>query len=125
MSEVLKVNLDSLKATAANNDRVIVKVSTSSCGPCKMLAPIFDGLNSEIEDVVFASNVIDMEEAALEAGADSVRTEYGVQSVPTLLMFENGELVNRHTGMMNKGQLEEFIGVAAPEEADMGDFGDL
>lgn len=74
--------------------------SASWCGPCKMFAPIVDVVSQE-ENVPVVK--IDVEQNADMAKA------YDVRSVPTLVLMKNGSPVARHTGIMGKAQLQQFI----------------
>lgn len=74
--------------------------SASWCGPCKMFAPVVDVVSQE-ENVPVVK--IDVEQNADMAKA------YDVRSVPTLVLMKNGSPVARHTGIMGKAQLQQFI----------------
>lgn len=71
------------------------------CGPCKKLAPIYEELSEEIEDVNFGK--VDMEEHG------DLGTQHGVRALPTLLIMKNGEEISRTTGAMTKPKLKEWI----------------
>jgi thioredoxin len=70
------------------------------CGPCKMFGPIVDVISQELNVPVNKINVDENKDMA-EA--------YQVRSVPTLVVLNNGTPVGRHTGIMAKGQLQQFI----------------
>ena len=90
-----KVVLDSKKP-------VLVDFNATWCGPCRMLGPILEELASENYEFVFASiDVDDEEELALE---------YGISSIPCLIVFKNGEEVKRNIGFINKEDLESMLG---------------
>ena len=74
--------------------------STTWCGPCKMFAPIVEVVSQE-ENVPVVK--IDVEQSQDMAKA------YDVRSVPTLVLMKNGTQVARHTGIMGKAQLQQFI----------------
>lgn len=81
---------------------VLVDFSASWCGPCKMIAPVLEELNGELEGK--ASIVkIDVD--------DNPRTasKYGVMSVPTLLLFKDGEIVEKAVGYQPKEALASLI----------------
>ena len=71
------------------------------CGPCKMLSPIVEELSNEVNDVKFLK--VDVDESA------DVAASFGIMSIPTLLMFKDGNLVSKHTGFLSKSELEEFV----------------
>lgn len=80
-----------------NKDLVLVDFFATWCGPCKMLGPVLESL--ENIDVV----KIDVDECP------DLARKYGIMSVPTLMLFSNGELKNKQSGFMSKEALEEWI----------------
>lgn len=79
---------------------VLVDMFATWCGPCRMLSPIVDEVAKEENLNVIKVDVDQHEELA---------QEYGVMSIPTLLLFKDGELVNKNIGLLNKKGLKEFI----------------
>lgn len=81
---------------------VIVDFWATWCGPCRMLSPILDEVEEEMADQisVVKVNVDD---------ADEVAAQYRIMSIPTLLFFKNGELVDKTVGAMPKPALVEKI----------------
>ena len=73
------------------------------CGPCKQISPILEELSKELssDNVTIAKVNID----------DNPETpaKYGVMSIPTLLLFKNGELVSTQVGLQQKNILKEWI----------------
>lgn len=72
------------------------------CGPCRMIAPHVDELATEYEGKVVIGKVNVDENEDLPG-------EYGIRSIPTLLFFKNGELVDKHVGAASKSQIEEKV----------------
>ena len=72
------------------------------CGPCRMITPIIDELSHEYESkvVIGKMNVDENDEAV---------GQFGIRSIPTILFFKNGQLVDKHVGAIQKGALEEKI----------------
>ena len=71
------------------------------CGPCKMFAPIFNKVAEECADVsVFKLNIDEAEEIA---------TEYKVLSIPTVVLFKDGEEINRVVGVASKDKILEML----------------
>ena len=71
------------------------------CGPCKMLAPVLEELDSELENIEFTKiNVDDHQEAA---------GEFGIMSIPTLLVMKNGEVLEELSGFRPKDALKEIL----------------
>ena len=71
------------------------------CGPCRQITPIIDELATENDDVkVGKLNVDDSQDVAMK---------YGVTSIPTILLFKGGEVVERVQGVTPKSRLQEII----------------
>lgn len=77
-------------------ERVIVDFSASWCRPCKALNSILDEISSTTPIKVIKVDVDSNQGLAIE---------YGIRSVPTMIMFKNGELVNRITGLRTKEEI--------------------
>ena len=72
------------------------------CGPCRMFGPIFESTSNKISGVNFVKFEID--EANRRTPA-----KYGIRSIPSVLAFKNGELVEARTGLMDEDTLIEWI----------------
>ena len=81
---------------------VVVDFWAVWCGPCRMLSPILDEVEEEMADKisVVKVNVDD---------ADQIAMQYRIMSIPTLLFFKNGQLVDKTVGAMPKNQLIDKI----------------
>ncbi|MEW6188346.1 MAG: thioredoxin TrxC [Thermodesulfobacteriota bacterium] len=72
------------------------------CGPCRMVAPVIDQLAKEYAGRIrFAK--LNTDENRITAG------QYSIQSIPTLLFFKGGKLINRQVGALPKGEMERLI----------------
>ena len=82
-------------------DIVVVDFFATWCGPCKMLSPVIEELSSRFSDVTFVKMDVDQ--------CPSISKEYGTMSVPTLIKFKNGEVVDSKIGYININEFEKWI----------------
>ncbi len=80
--------------------KVLVDFFATWCGPCKMLAPIVEKVASEHEDVTVLK--IDVDEVP------DVAAKYGIRSIPTLILFEDGKAVDMKLGYMPEESVLRF-----------------
>ena len=81
---------------------VLVDFWATWCGPCRMIAPVIEEIAHDYQGKVKVGKVnVD------EYGDLAVR--FGINSIPTLLLFKNGELVKKTLGYMPKEDVEKFI----------------
>ena len=99
---VSQLNTETFDAAVAKDKATLVDFFAEWCGPCKMQTPILHKVADEYSDKMNfgAVNVDESEEIA---------AKYGVQSIPTLMVFKNGEVVKRAEGMKNESQLKDWL----------------
>ena len=92
----------SLEEKIKSGQRVVVDFWAEWCGPCRMLGPIIDELETDYigKAIVGKLNVDHYQKTA---------AKYGVRSIPTVLFFNKGELVDKFTGIAEKRVFEEKI----------------
>ena len=99
-----------VKITAANFEAevmnspipVLVDFWATWCDPCRMIAPALEEIAREQEGIIKVGKVNVDEEMELA-------TSFGITSIPTLLVFKNGQLVNQALGAMPKAQIEALL----------------
>ena len=72
------------------------------CGPCKVIAPILDQIADEYKGRLQIGK-LDVEEN------QAIAMKYGVQSIPTLILFKDGVVEAQHVGMLSKAQLTNLL----------------
>ena len=101
MSKPVEVTDADFDEFVKNNPKVVVDCWAAWCAPCRMLAPTIDELASEKPDVKFAKLDVDKNRA--------VPTKYGIMSIPTLLYFKDGKLVDKTLGALPKAAIESKL----------------
>ena len=104
MSNVVEVENkdDFIKEVINSGSPVLVDFWAEWCGPCKQLSPLVEEASEEFKDKIKVCKMdvdVNRETAA----------EYGIRSIPTLMIFENGNPVATEIGALTKLQLAEFI----------------
>lgn len=96
------VNTSNFRGTVEeSNNVVVVDFFATWCGPCKMLAPVFDSLSQELTDVDFVKVDIDQ---SLE-----LAQKFGITTVPTMMIFKDGKVVDTLVGFMPKDNLKAKV----------------
>jgi thioredoxin 1 len=99
---VLNINKSNFEAEVLQSEqKVLLDFWAPWCAPCRMLAPIVDEIATECPDLKVVKVNVD-EEVELAA-------EYGIMSIPTLVVFEKGEVVNKITGARPKEAILEMV----------------
>ena len=100
---VIEVTKDNFETEVLKSDKkVLVDFNAEWCGPCRMLRPIIDEIAESNENVKIVSINVDNE--------DELAEDYGVMSIPCLVLFDKGKEINRSVGMTSKDAIESMIG---------------
>ena len=99
---VIAVTKDTFAQEVLGSDKtVLVDFWASWCGPCRMLSPVVDEVAQERPDVKVCKVNIDDEQA--------LAVEYGVMSIPTLMVFQNGKVVQTSVGVVPKAKILSML----------------
>lgn len=105
MSKALQFTDDSFEQDVLNADSdkpVLVDFWAEWCGPCKMVGPVVDELAGEFEGKAKIGKV------DVDSNPET-STKYGIRSIPSLLIFKNGEVVDQIVGAVPKSQLKKQL----------------
>lgn len=84
-----------------SDKKVLIDFWTPWCGPCRMVSPIVDEIAEENSTIKVAKVNIDEQ--------PQLASQYGVMSIPTLLVFENGDVVDKAVGARNKSFILQML----------------
>ena len=99
---IVHANKDNFAELRASDKPVLIDFYADWCGPCRMVAPIIEEIANENSDMVVAKvNVDDQPELA---------SEFGVFSIPTLVVMKDGNVVSKSAGARPKAQILAMVG---------------
>ncbi|MCI5573563.1 MAG: thioredoxin [Faecalibacterium prausnitzii] len=100
---VITITKENFEQEVLRSDKpVLLDFWASWCGPCRMLSPIVDEVAEERTDVKVGKVNVDQQ--------PELAGEFGVMSIPTLLVFENGKLVRQAVGARPKAAVLDLLG---------------
>ena len=98
---VHSVNQENFEAVKKNDKVVLLDFYADWCGPCRMVSPIIDEIAAERDDLFVGKINVD-EQPALAA-------EFGIVSIPTLVVMKNGAVVHQVSGARPKAQILAMV----------------
>tara|TARA_Y100000816_G_scaffold292516_1_gene288228 strand:+ start:1821 stop:2144 length:324 start_codon:yes stop_codon:yes gene_type:complete len=103
MSKPIELTDENLEETLSNSSvPVLVDYWAEWCGPCKMVAPVLEELAVELEGKLTVGKV------DVDSNRDAAAKQ-NVMSIPTLILFKDGQPIDQRIGALTKNQLQEFI----------------
>ena len=97
MSNIIKLNSDSFEKEVSDYSGVVlVDFWAEWCGPCKTQLPILEEIAQEMTDVKVCKVNVDE--------SNRLAVKYGIRSIPTMIVFKNGEKVNQFIGLKQKSE---------------------
>ena len=98
----MEITAQELEQKIQNGEKVIVEMWAPWCGPCQMMKPIFERVAS---DNTSATQMYTMD---IEQNKDFA-IQMGIRSIPTVKVFNNGELTDTKVGVLNESQIKSLI----------------
>jgi thioredoxin 1 len=80
---------------------VLVDFYADWCGPCQMLAPVLEELARETPSAKIVKVNVDQ--------SRQLATRYGINAIPSVMVFREGKMVSRYTGLADKAQLQKML----------------
>ena len=99
---VIKITKENFSSEVMQSDKtVLLDFYADWCGPCRMVGPVVNRISEEREDIKVGKIDVDVEQ--------ELAAQYGVMSIPTLIVIKNGEVANKAIGAMTKTEILEML----------------
>ncbi len=102
MAKAIEITDSNFADIISTDKPVLVDFWAEWCGPCKMIGPVVEELAGEYEGKAVIGK-IDVD------SNPNISAKYGIRSIPTLLVFKNGEIVDKQVGAVNKSILAKKL----------------
>jgi thioredoxin 1 len=109
MGKAIEITDANFEKIIASDKPVLVDFWAEWCGPCKMIGPIVEELAGDFEGKAVVGK-LDVQENA------QIPMKFGVRNIPTLLVFKNGQLVDKQVGVVPKNVLAQKLNNAIAKE---------
>ena len=99
---VINVNDNNYTEEVLNSEKkILIDFWADWCGPCKMIGPVIEDIANENPDIKVVKINVDNNE--------KLATKYQIMSIPTLLVVQNGEVINKSVGLISKSEIQNLI----------------
>ena len=98
---VVKINKENFESIKNGEKPVLLDFYADWCGPCRMVSPIIDEIAEERDDIVVGKVNVDVE--------SELAAQFGVYSIPTLVVLKDGKVANQATGARPKAQILSML----------------
>ncbi len=100
--KTIEITDQNFEETIKNNKLVLVDFWAEWCGPCRVIAPVLEEVAAEYSEQAIIGK-LNVDENS------STTIKFNVRGIPTLLLFKDGELIDKHNGVPNKGSISALI----------------
>lgn len=98
---IKELTTENFKEEVASEQKTLVDFWASWCGPCKMLSPIVDEIAETATD--FKVGKVNVDEQI------DLAREFSIAAIPTLLVFQNGKVINKSVGLLTKDEVLDLL----------------
>jgi thioredoxin 1 len=98
----MEITEKELQEKIKNGEKIIVEMWAPWCGPCRIMKPVFEKVaeNNQTDVQMFTMNIDENR---------SVAIDYGVRSIPTIKVFNNGNVVDTKVGVLGEASIKEML----------------
>ncbi|MDR2681932.1 MAG: thioredoxin [Holosporaceae bacterium] len=97
---MITTNDENFESDVLKKDFVVVDFYADWCGPCRMISPFLEDIQAELK--------IDIVKVDIDASPD-IASNYNIMSIPTLVIFKNGEKISTNVGAASKARIIDWI----------------
>jgi thioredoxin len=98
---IIELRNNQLDSFLENNKICVFDFYANWCGPCKILSPILEKLSNAFTNISFAKINVDSE--------NELTQKFNIRSIPTLMFFKNGKLINQLTGFRTEQEMHDIL----------------